>query len=390
MTRRSRSWLLPLVALLLIDGVGLLLLREASPLAQGSYAAEQSFSPYPPAGAGVIALLVMANMGLGYSILQAWSPPGRRGGLLYGLLFALLTLSTTEGILDWYVRTNAGAFRPHPVRLWTLAPGLRDHWHVVESLTTNSLGLRSPEIPVEKPPGEFRVLLLGDSAMYGHGVEESATFARRLEGLLRRRDPSRPVAVINAAVPGYTTYQGKWMLREVGLALSPDVIVVGFNNDGTLDWIADKDRMPGGRRAARVRRVLYRFQTYHALRSLLPAGRPAGGRLVPRVDNPDIEQNLGEIGVMAEQAGARLAFLYMPYAPGSSQPYYGPLLEKVARRKGAVVVDVNGAWRRRPSAGWFLPGDPVHPNETGHGQLAIDLLEGLERQGLLPPRAQGR
>ncbi|HEB53493.1 MAG TPA: hypothetical protein ENI87_09590, partial [bacterium] len=48
-------------------------------------------------------------------------------------------------------------------------------------LRTNSLGLRGPDVAVPKPPGTFRIVMLGDSVTFGWGVDDEVTFARRLE-----------------------------------------------------------------------------------------------------------------------------------------------------------------------------------------------------------------
>src|SRR5439155_18563168 len=52
------------------------------------------------------------------------------------------------------------------------------------SVSTNSLGLRGPEVSKDKKPGEKRVLLVGDSFTWGWGVNDDQTFAACLEHLL--------------------------------------------------------------------------------------------------------------------------------------------------------------------------------------------------------------
>src|SRR3954447_8958531 len=56
----------------------------------------------------------------------------------------------------------------------------------------NSAGLRGPEIPYEKPPGTYRVLVLGDSFTFGAQVEEDQTFVARLGDRLRRQSAGSP------------------------------------------------------------------------------------------------------------------------------------------------------------------------------------------------------
>jgi hypothetical protein len=90
--------------------------------------------------------------------------------------------------------------------------------------TNNSLGLRGPEITLQKPPGVRRVVLVGGSTVYGALADDSSTISHQLELILQQRlGPN--IEVINGGVPGYDS------LREVAFAcstlldLQPDVIV---------------------------------------------------------------------------------------------------------------------------------------------------------------------
>ncbi len=92
-------------------------------------------------------------------------------------------------------------------------------------VATNSMGFRDREFgPPE--PGVFRILVLGDSVTFGHGVPGNATFARRLEVLLSTRE--RRVDVLNAGVPGWSTRQERIFYERHGEELAPDLVLVGF------------------------------------------------------------------------------------------------------------------------------------------------------------------
>src|SRR5262249_3965749 len=70
----------------------------------------------------------------------------------------------------------------------------------------NSQGMRGPPYLPAKPPGVFRIALLGSSHEIGRGVNEEDTFARRLENRLNREDTNadiRRFEVLNFAVEGY-------------------------------------------------------------------------------------------------------------------------------------------------------------------------------------------
>ncbi len=99
----------------------------------------------------------------------------------------------------------------------------------------NSLGMRDEEVG-PKPAGGVRIVALGDSHMFGWGIELTETFPKLLERSLGDAlSAGPPVEVLNAGVPGYTALmEAEWFERDL-LGLQPDALIVQFClNDGLL------------------------------------------------------------------------------------------------------------------------------------------------------------
>jgi hypothetical protein len=94
-----------------------------------------------------------------------------------------------------------------------------------EVLRTNSRGLVGPQIPGQNSPGEFRIVVLGDSYTVGGQVPYELTFPAQLEQELHNRGYSS-LRVINAGVGGYTTFNEAGLLRENLDWLRPDLVIV--------------------------------------------------------------------------------------------------------------------------------------------------------------------
>jgi hypothetical protein len=109
-------------------------------------------------------------------------------------------------------------------------------------ITTNSLGLRGPELG-PKPAGVRRVLALGDSFTFGHAVEAAETWPAVLEQLLNARGGPR-YEVVNAGVGGHGTGQQLLMYDELEPRVQPDVVVLGFSivNDVLDNLCVDAER----------------------------------------------------------------------------------------------------------------------------------------------------
>ncbi len=168
-------------------------------------------------------------------------------------LFAMALLSTgslfvTLLVLELLLRVVVGAplpdttfslLRSTSYRIdnnlgWRPNPNVRgvhtQKGYFESTFSTNSLGLRGPEISKEKRPGEQRVLLVGDSFTWGYGVNDNQTFAARLEQLLEG------VKVINLGVTAYGLEQEYRYLQSEGLSYNPDLVVINICANDIEDY----------------------------------------------------------------------------------------------------------------------------------------------------------
>lgn len=90
----------------------------------------------------------------------------------------------------------------------------------------NRLGLRAPDdLDARKPPGKRRVLVLGDSTVWGFGVEDDEVFTH--PDVHGRAD----LELVNCGVSGYGTDQELLFLQSLGLEADAVVLVVTPRND---------------------------------------------------------------------------------------------------------------------------------------------------------------
>jgi hypothetical protein len=100
-----------------------------------------------------------------------------------------------------------------------------------QPFVSNSHGMHSAEVALEKPPATFRIALLGASLDMGWGVTFQETYSHQLEEWLnshgRRRgiDPGRRFEVLNFAVAAYSPLQRLETLRRKALSFHPDLVI---------------------------------------------------------------------------------------------------------------------------------------------------------------------
>jgi len=231
----------------------------------------------------------------------------------------------------------------------------------------NSLGFRDREHPRAKPPGTFRILVLGDSIAAGHQVERTAdVFPARLEALLRER--RLPVEVLNFAVSGYNTEQEVETLRDKGLAFEPDLVLLAYClNDRQKEVVGDvvrtllEEQRQGGKVAASGPSWLLSSHLYRLLRFGL-SGVTGGG------------QEAGDTDVAAGAAGAAGS------AENAEEDTVGPAFERLAvlarEHDFQVLVASFPRFRKLFDYG---PWEPEHRAvadlSARHGFAHLDLLE---------------
>jgi len=242
---------------------------------------------------GVVA--VCAWLG-GEQALREWTPPPER----------------LEAILE--------IFELHPTRIWALRKGLATRFEGA-GLHTDAEGWR---VDPQGPPADLHPIhVLGDSLTFGWGVGDRQTWPALLQ-------KSLGLAVRNASVPGYTTWQGARVLDEVTLPECPRVVMLchGVNDVSKLrffgtDTRPDAEQTPQQPFLVASWNLLMRTRAYRFLRNRAfrqrdasPEGQVAFLRLSeeapPRVSLESYALNLEGMVAQARLAGAIPVLVKMP------------------------------------------------------------------------------
>ncbi len=87
---------------------------------------------------------------------------------------------------------------------------------------TNAAGFRGTrEYDLQKPAGVIRIAALGDSFVFGFGVQDTEAFSALLEADGGKRE------VLNLGVPGYGIDQIYLSYREIAKKYHPDIVLIG-------------------------------------------------------------------------------------------------------------------------------------------------------------------
>jgi lysophospholipase L1-like esterase len=259
----------------------------------------------------------------------------------------------------------------------------------------NSLGFRDREFPVARPPGELRVLALGDSFTLGIGVREQDCWAKVLErGLAATR--SGPVHVVNGGFShGYDVRMYAWAFPNHGLQLDPDAVLIGLCLNDVSDSIplvvARPDPPPilGGRLQllAVAQRALARLEPEPHWQSPFEGTGPDENR-----EWIACRDGLKAIRETSSQHGIRLVVVIFPMLTHLRSGY--PFLEihklvgGFCSAHGIECVDLLDSFLGRDERDlWVHPTDQ-HPNDVGHRLIADALLAYFAKHPLAPREAR--
>jgi len=279
----------------------------------------------------------------------------------------------------------------------------------------NRLGLREREIEVAPKPGVHRVLMLGDSVLFGTVLRAEERVSDVLADRLNAAAPGR-WEIVNAGVPGFNTVTEVRYLEHVGLALRPETIVVAFSlNDyedvphmSPVGVLSRGDpRFEGGSVLDRSELLLvmrwgisyWRGTLWHQFVAKAEdgvaheVGTPAAEQQIDRwvtarhlafYRNPDpptytrLVSGLRELRDVAAAHGIRLLVAIFPesYQVGVPNPDLTPqrVVLAACATLGIRCLDLHPAFA---AAGGDLFLDTQHPNARGHAIAAGEIERAL-------------
>jgi lysophospholipase L1-like esterase len=308
----------------------------------------------------------------------------------------------------WWKRFAANPiYERDPARFWRLRAYANSDLNP-ESRDTqliNSMGFRDDEFARAKAPGELRVITMGDSCTFGDGVANWETYSNVLEEMLGKALPGKKVQVINAGVPGYTSYQVRTYLEHELLPYQPDLVVVyvGFNdNVPAVNGITDAQRGVVSRSVWTIQSVFGSLRSYQLLKYLLLRVKQ---RMFPGVDpqekNPegpenqifrvsfkDYISNFLAIKKLGEQHGFRMLLFTLPHK-FTYEPERNKYIRQAAMQGHIPLLDLFAFMKKYEAQGEDLyTEDGGHPNVLGHRRVAEAIFGKMKEMGLIPADAE--
>lgn len=334
----------------------------------------------------------------------------RLRSLLFALLVLVILFALAEGVLrviDLNTRVDNPFFmlvrvyeypeyfeKDHDL-FWKLRTDVEagTEFLVSGSYRTNSLGLRGPEIDLEKLQDKTCIACFGNSCTFGWELSENQTYPALLGTEL-----GSGYAAFNCGVPGYSSYQGLQLLKRYEPVLKPDIVTIcyGWNDHWAAAFdIEDKAQELPAQWLLDIQNLLSRSYLYRSVKYLLLSKAEQEkeytfDRESPtyRVSVEDYRANLIEMLRYCRQRQIEPVLLTAPIGddnPNEMEPYeiyhelYNQMVREVSQEYRVTMVDAAAAFVDHPEYFDDPTRDYIHYNAAGARWIAEHLAQAIGR-----------
>lgn len=247
-------------------------------------------------------------------------------------------------------------------------------------LETNSWGMRDRDYEKAKPPGVYRMLVVGASRAMGSGVANGEVFEALLEDRLNAElspETGLTYEILNFAVGGYGNLRKMRVLEEKGYAFDPDALLYATSmyeasfgaNDLARAYANDLD-IP-----------------YEYLRGIVDEAGVSPGQQekavrarLERYGPEMMSWSWRRVAAGCDRRGIRM---YVIIIPGTITPPAPPEFRRMVAEKadehGFGLFDLSDLFENAavPRSSLAVAPWDGHPNPEGHRMLADKLFDGL-------------
>ncbi|OGV73347.1 MAG: hypothetical protein A3K19_26605 [Lentisphaerae bacterium RIFOXYB12_FULL_65_16] len=261
----------------------------------------------------------------------------------------------------------------------------------------NKWGYRDVEHEEKKPPGTFRILLLGDSFTVGEGTRFEETYPQRLAvALASRTVAGKQLEILNFATPGNYTGEELQMYRTFQAMLAPDMVILQWNtNDFIVSSVTERNLDLIG---ARYREVFgsadkYRWSALVRYLRYQWGLRRVSNALI-KVTQEEVQRGSGNLGQVEELRDAVTAngqtfllLIFPELVRFDDYPYAGIVdaMSGFCAQKQIDTVNLLPALSQHDASDLWVHETDHHPNHIAHQIAATEILNYLDQTLLDKP-----
>ncbi len=282
--------------------------------------------------------------------------------------------------------------KPHQISKTNLVHELKvnysGNWQGI-LIETNELGLRDKSYPIKKEVNTKRIIVIGDSVIFGVRVNEQDTFSSVLENKLNNNSEIN-YEVWNAGVSCYNSVENYLQLKKL-LTYEPDMIILGFVNNDISDpscFVFDKESFINNnlmikmiehtflRRINLTNLIIKNIYNYQKKKAIIKFDK--------LISNDYVQENKNAFFKMLNLTEQKNISLIILNIPSMKEPYYSSYQQEIinsSKKLNKTMIDIYQVYQQE---GIYWQGslrqvneDYLHPNEKGHKLIAERIFQEL-------------
>ena len=245
----------------------------------------------------------------------------------------------------------------------------------------NADGLRDRTHPVEKPPGRYRLVALGDSVTLGAGIKPDEAYPQQLER--RLQSEGRLWDVMNVGLWGWSTRQERLAYVRIARRYRPDHVLLGVCLNDLPELQNNLARPPEWLAALFRGSALVRRVVNAPGREIQNVEQLFTDREAPRVHDAyrRFFEEVGTLRAEVQKDGVAFSLAVFPFRfqveAGAPEPVAQQMIQDYCRREGIPFLDLLPALQPLGESGFV---DYDHLSATG----ALRVAEAIAESDLLP------
>lgn len=223
----------------------------------------------------------------------------------------------------------------------------------------------SREYSIEKPENVYRIVLLGDSFVFGDGLNESQTLAAQLEQKLNSKGTEKTFEVLNLAVGAYNTHLEVSRFERLGLKYKPDIVIIGYHPndyvDARLDYLLNFYLISYLSGKNLTREQVWKYKSMISPSRILPFNTSFSYSVV---------EPLKKLSNLSKNHGFQVIIFSYPLGGVLSEKEYLKKIEEIAKAESIpffyLPVEIGYKYRDE----WLVHPEDPHPSEYANKRLA--------------------
>jgi len=258
----------------------------------------------------------------------------------------------------------------------------------------NDIGLRGDEIAEDT--GQIRIVGMGNSCTFGWGVNDENIYLQELAKLIENNSELGDCEIINAGIPGYSSFQGRRFFFSDVVGMNPDIVLLMFGwNDlwAAAANIPDHSQKMPSQTIIDIQNALSNLKLYRLTKKIILTAieEPLDNKLnrdnpIYRVDEIEFFENLEVVAQYCLKHNIVPIIMTPPipaldkyYPPGSKSmmhqyhEYYNNQSRMMTRNSPIGLVDLALIFNDYDDLYDDAINDPIHFNSRGH-QIAGEAI----------------